>query len=749
MAKPRKGEERRAELRREAEARVGGSPAGQGADLRLLHELKVHQVELELQNQELRESREALEEALERYTDLYEFAPVGYFTLSPEGGITRVNLAGATLLGVERASLLHRNLEGFLSPGSRAGFRSFLEGVFLGRRDASREAGLGLGEPPERFVSLDGGAEQGGRFCRVTMTDITGRKRAEEALRQALDASREAERKVAVLFEAARTTLLSDDFPTAARDIFASISGLVGSTAGYVALMPLGGERSEVLLLESGGRPCAANPQQPMPVQGPWTEAYRMREVLCVNDFPHSRWQRALPAGHMRLDNILFIPLVVDGETLGVMGLANKPGGFTSRDAEIGLAFGDLAILALRNFRATERLVNSEQAQRDSAEAARAANLAKSVFLANMSHEIRTPLNGILGTLQLLETTPLDRDQEELVELASGSSKRLTQLLADILDLARVEAGRLGIQIEPFDLRETVAAVGLLFNPSALRAGIELRLAVDPAIPPRLLGDSARLLQVLNNLVGNAMKFTTAGSVSVEVSALASRHTGRSRILFSVADTGSGIPEDKLGHLFEPFTQASSGYARKFQGAGLGLSICKRLVDLMGGNISIASEVGVGTAVNVSIPFDPAETRAAAPQETGRRGATMAKGVRVLLADDDRVSTFAMVRMLERAGCEVQSVEDGRQALEALRQGRFDLVFMDVQMPVMDGVEATRAIRRGEAGRKNRGIPIVALTAYAMAGDREKFLRAGMTNYIAKPVDMEDLVREVSSGLKG
>ena len=384
-----------------------------------------------------------------------------------------------------------------------------------------------------------------------------------------------------------------------------------------------------------------------------------------------------------------------------------------------------------------------ESALLEAKEAAEAANRAKSEFLANMSHEIRTPLNGVLGMLQLMKTTTLGKEQGEYAEMAMQAGQRLARLLCDILDLSRMEAGKLAVQEEPFRLSETIRSVEQLFLPISRQTGVLLRCHVDAGIPDQLLGDTLRLQQVLTNLVGNAFKFTKAGSITLEVYPLPSKHARKRRILFSVSDTGCGIPHHMLDHLFNPFIQASEGFNRSFQGAGLGLAISKQLVGLLGGNISVDSTVGQGTTVHFCATFGLTETSAPAPQTIGPSVEQPTKGLRILLAEDDRINRMTAERLLKKTGCTVFSAENGSDALEALRQGDYDVVLMDVQMPVMDGVEATQAIRAGKAGYDRADIPIIALTAYAMVGDRERLLAAGMDDYVAKPVDLPELEQAI------
>ncbi|BAH76213.1 PAS domain S-box protein [Solidesulfovibrio magneticus] len=367
---------------------------------------------------------------------------------------------------------------------------------------------------------------------------------------------------------------------------------------------------------------------------------------------------------------------------------------------------------------------------------AEAANKAKSEFLANMSHEIRTPLNGILGMLQLLQTTEPNEEQNEYLTGATRSTKRLTRLLSDILDISRIEAGRMDVVETEFDIYQLQDSIREIFYTEAQGKGLVLDFIWDDELPTVLIGDEARLRQILFNLVGNAIKFTDKGEVLVEVSLLPNSNFSSVRVLFTVSDTGIGICEEHLKYIFEPFVQAEISYTKRFQGAGLGLSIVRRLVSILGGDISIDSALGEGTTVYLSLPlkiFAPKQK----PLELVTHETSPPRRVprRILLAEDDPLSSLTCKRMLEKSGYSVTAANDGQEALQRLTENDFDLILMDVQMPVMNGIEATKAIRGANNLGAKSSIPIVAMTAYAMTGDKESFLAAGMNGYIAKPVD--------------
>lgn len=471
--------------------------------------------------------------------------------------------------------------------------------------------------------------------------------------------------------------------------------------------------------------------------------------------------------GRMKIMRNIIAPCTEGERIVCLAGVCNKATDYKEDDLQQLEMFISGAWLILRR----HNFIRELQAAKDAAEQA---NKAKDAFLANVSHELRTPLNGMLSMLQLLNFMQLTEQQKEYVRTASASGKALLRIISDILDFSRMASGKMTLQCEPFNLKQTLLSSLNLFHRDAGSKGLDFTVKIDPAIPDSLLGDDARFRQIILNVVGNALKFTERGEVAVSCFLTDTDEAEKVRVHLAVADTGIGIPEVMQNVIFEAFTQIDSTSTRKYAGTGLGLGIVKGLVGMMHGSISVDSQVGRGTTIHCMLEFGRTELRAM------KKGSPMvaleqeSAPLDILIAEDDNVSRFALCAFLNRAGHRSVCVDNGAQALEALQLYPFDCLFTDIQMPGMDGLDLTAKIRSGKAldisptseiraliaetfpvDLEERAIPsdiaIVAVSAHAMSGDKERFLQQGIDHYISKPIIAEELYRvlkELSASIK-
>lgn len=845
----------------------------------LIQNLQVHQIELEMQNEELRSSQQELETVKAGYFDLYDRAPVGYCTLDNKGLIVDANLALAELLEKPRQKLLKRPWASFVldsdhginfkkikdlyksgqsqefdlrlkksyrdeiwvriiatlgedqndhphlrmaviniteQASARKNLKRFklaldssTDGFFITDLqtmrfvDANQEAWESLGYTKEKLLTMghhhitpnmgrsslikifdrisreqtqetietvhtkaDGrefpvevrlrGFEQNGQKLIIAVArDISERKAADENI------MREAAINRSLAAIAKDLTQPDKSIPEIADEVQKHAQTLTRSNFGYVSSIDPGTGDNVIHTFSAmmNKDKCQVKNKDVCfsPSEGRysclWGYCLNTLEPFFTNNPRTHPASRGIPEGHVPIERFLSVPAVYEGQLYGQISVANADRDYTNEDLKALGAMAHLFAMSVARWRGEQELNRALQQ-------AEQANRAKSAFLANMSHEIRTPMNGIIGMTNLLMNTSLTSEQKEFAATISSSGQTLLSLINDILDISRIEAGKLELDKKNFELQNIIEDTIRILQVQAAEKGLKISWNIAPGVNRCIRGDWVRLQQIMINLMGNSIKFTEKGEVRLHVQHEAKEYKQNPDLIFlrfTVQDNGIGMPKDKIKKLFRPFYQLDSSITRKYGGTGLGLVICKRLVRMMNGDIGADSVEGKGSTFWFTAVFEKCNQEELVEPDfkgnlkalTDNSSQTEVSEEPILLVEDNATNQMVARAILNKLGYQdIDSAYNGIEALDMLGRKNYQLVLMDCQMPELDGFETTRRIRENELNSNKSHLPIIAMTALAMKGDRKKCIDAGMDDYLVKPVQPGILSEKLSKWLK-
>lgn len=675
--------------------------------LKLIHELEVHQIELEMQKEELILAKEEAEMAMQKYTELYDFAPSGYFTLTNSGKIAQLNLTGSQLLQKDRSKLINSQFGFFISDDTKPIFNEFLSNVFHSNRKECCEVKLFLENNFTINVYLTAVLFENRNEALITAVDITQLKLTECALR-------ESEKRYRELLNNLDVGIILHDKDNSIIFSNPKASELIGLDKDQMNGKQIFNPEWEFIKVDN------------KPLN---QENYPVNEILNTK-----KLIKNFIIGIKKNEKDSIQWLLING-----FPVFNNLGEI----AEVVISFIEITEL--------KKLEIELIKARDQAEAA---NKAKSSFLTNMSHEIRTPLNGIIGFTDLLMKTNLDKNQTEYMNTVHESAIILIEIINNILDFSKIESGKLELNIEQVNLFDLIHHVIDIFKYQAEINNIDLIVNIDATVPNYVLVDSVRLKQILVNLIGNAMKFTKEGSVALNVTTVSSENENQCHLKFLVKDTGIGIKDENHEKIFQSFIQEDNTITRKFGGTGLGLAITNQLLALMNSKLELNSHFGEGSEFFFTVQLEKSNHKNDSNDfddsvEVGEEIPSIENlsNKKILVVEDNKINMLLVKTLLKSIlpGSTVLEASDGKKAIKLYKKEKLDLILMDIQMPHKNGYETTAEIKQL---KKYNNIPIIALTAGIMLGEKEKCLESGMDDYVSKPIIRSNLEKVLFKWLK-